>query len=285
MANDLEIIKRLEKIIGKKFTKAGIDEIKRYKRPGYYAVNAENRVIGLNLADTNLTEVPGELLELSDLVSLNLGYNKISDIAFLKDLANLTTLYLNDNQIKQLPRWVVNWDMEINWDKYSGIVLKGNPLENPPVEIVKEGKQAVIKYFNSLEGEKKALNEIKVLLVGDGGAGKTSLMKRLFKDSFKENEPQTHGIAIRDKKIKTAAKTILTHFWDFGGQEIMHATDQFFLSKRGLYILVLDGRKEEDPEYWLKHIETFGGNSPLLVVINKIVQNPGFDVNRKFLQD
>ncbi|MCP4151325.1 MAG: hypothetical protein GY757_26510, partial [bacterium] len=38
-------------------------------------------------------------------------------------------------------------------------------------------------------------------------------------------------------------------------------------------------------EYWLKHIETFGGNSPLLVVINKIDQNPGFDVNRKFLQD
>ncbi|MCP4146960.1 MAG: serine/threonine protein kinase, partial [bacterium] len=61
-------------------------------------------------------------------------------------------------------------------------------------------------------------------------------------------------------------------------------THQFFLSKRSLYILVLDGRKEEDPEYWLKHIETFGGDSPVLVAINKIDEHPGFDVNRKFLR-
>ncbi len=107
-------------------------------------------------------------------------------------------------------------------------------------------------------------------------------MKRLFKKRFDAKEPQTHGIAIRDGIIKTGNKSILTHFWDFGGQEIMHATHQFFLSKRSHYILVLDGRKDEDPEYWFKHIETFGGNSPLLVVINKVDQNPGFDVNRKF---
>jgi GTPase SAR1 family protein len=64
----------------------------------------------------------------------------------------------------------------------------------------------------------------------------------------------------------------------------MHATHQFFLSRRALYILVLDGRKEEDAEYWLKHIESFGGDSPILVVLNKMDQNPGFDVNRPFLK-
>ncbi len=67
----------------------------------------------------------------------------------------------------------------------------------------------------------------------------------------------------------------------------MHATHQFFLSKRSLYILVLDCRTDEktDHEYWLKHIESFGGDSPVLVVINKIDENPAFDVNRKFLLD
>jgi internalin A len=30
--------------------------------------------------------------------------------------------------------------------------------------------------------------------------------------------------------------------WDFGGQEIMHATHQFFLTRRSLYLLVLSGR-------------------------------------------
>ena len=65
----------------------------------------------------------------------------------------------------------------------------------------------------------------------------------------------------------------------------MHATHQFFLSKRSLYILVLDGRRDEKTEYWLKHIESFGVDSPILVVLNKIDENPSFDVNRRFLQE
>jgi internalin A len=67
--------------------------------------------------------------------------------------------------------------------------------------------------------------------------------------------------------VKNGEREIKVNFWDFGGQEIMHATHQFFLSKRSLYILVLDGRKDEKPEYWLKLIENFGGDSPVLVVI------------------
>ena len=81
-----------------------------------------------------------------------------------------------------------------------------------------------------------------------------------------------------------AGRDVKIHIWDFGGQEIMHATHQFFLSQRSLYILVLDGRKEQDPEYWLKHIESFGGDSPILVVLNKVDENPSHDVNRLFLQ-
>ncbi|CAK8712228.1 hypothetical protein GMJAKD_01475 [Candidatus Electrothrix aarhusensis] len=64
----------------------------------------------------------------------------------------------------------------------------------------------------------------------------------------------------------------------------MHATHQFFLSRRSLYVLVLDGRRDERPEYWLRYIESFGGGSPVLVVLNKYDTNPGFDLNRPFLK-
>jgi small GTP-binding protein len=163
--------------------------------------------------------------------------------------------------------------------------LSRNQLKTPPPEIAKQGIVAIRTYFKSLDVEKQALNEVKVLLVGDGGAGKTSLVKQLRGEEFDKNEPQTHGINLRDWKIKEGDKKILVHSWDFGGQEIMHATHQFFLSKRSLYILVLDGRRDEKTEYWLKHIESFGGDSPILVVLNKIDENPGFEVNRKFLQE
>ncbi|MCP4156829.1 MAG: hypothetical protein GY757_54455 [bacterium] len=43
---------------------------------------------------------------------------------------------------------------------------------------------------------------------------------------------------------------------------------------------MLDGRKEEKIPYWLKLIRSFGGDSPVMVVLNKIDTNPSFDINR-----
>ncbi|MCP4217918.1 MAG: GTP-binding protein, partial [bacterium] len=166
----------------------------------------------------------------------------------------------------------------------SGMFLKGNPLESPPVEIVEQGNDAINSWFDSFKDgiPKRALNEAKILLVGDGGAGKTSLVKRLFNEDFDEQENKTDGILIRPWS-PPSNDSLKINIWDFGGQEIMHATHQFFLTKRSLYIVVLDMRKEEKPEYWLKHVNSFGGDSPVLVVLNKMDQHPGRDLNRRHL--
>ncbi|NOG45111.1 MAG: hypothetical protein HND50_07765 [Calditrichaeota bacterium] len=146
---------------------------------------------------------------------------------------------------------------------------------------MKQGNEAIHAYFESFKHQQQQLlNECKIILIGDGSAGKTSLVKCLMEDKFNPNEPQTHGIRIRDWKINN----ISVHFWDFGGQDIMHASHTFFLSKRSLYLLVLDGRKDEKTEYWLKHIQTFGGNAPVIIVLNKADENPAFDLERKSLK-
>ncbi|MGD2086001.1 MAG: COR domain-containing protein [Candidatus Aminicenantes bacterium] len=242
----------------------------------------------LDLSSNKITDI-SSLRDLSNLTDLDLSSNKITDISYLRDLNDLTSLDLTKNEIIELPETIVELGMDIDIDsEYAGkerIFLYGNPIESPPIEILKMGIEAIRVYFKSLKGQKRALNEVKVLLVGDGGAGKTSLVKRLFGQTINKNEPQTHGINIRYKWEITQANAIKINLWDFGGQEIMHATHQFFLSKRSLYILVLDGRKDEKTEYWLKHIQSFGGDSPVLVVLNKIDENPGFDVNRPFLQE
>ena len=225
------------------------------------------------------------LKELKNLTHIYLSENQISDLSALKELKNLTKIYLNSNQIKKLPEYILNLNLDIHYKEGSckGINLYDNPLENPSIEIIKQGNATIKSYFESLKGEQKPLNEVKVLLVGYGGAGKTSLVKKIFNENIDGNESKTNGIKIRDLNIQTGDKDVLLHFWDFGGQEIMHSTHQFFLSKRSLYILVLDNRKEDNEEYWLKLIESFGGNSPILIALNKMDENPSFDVNRKFL--
>ena len=118
-----------------------------------------------------------------------------------------------------------------------------------------------------MEKSKQPLNEVKIILIGAAAAGKTSLVKQLLGEAFDQHEDTTHGISIRNWQARCCGKQININLWDFGGQEVMHATHQFFLSKRSLYLLVLDGRKDERAEYWLRHIEAFGADSPVLVVL------------------
>ena len=303
MSNDLEIIQQLENEYNIKLVP--LKEINREWRRGY-VLDANDHVVGLQLPAlrprdwaflknlTNLTSLDlrnnqisdwAFLKNLTNLTSLDLSSNQISDWAFLSEMRSLTVLWLGNNQIKQLPREVFKLRFFLSWDE----ILRENPMESPPMEIIKQGDEAIQAYFESLAGVQRPLNEVKVLLVGEGGAGKTSLVKQLLGKGFNKKERKTEGINIQPwligKKEIGEEREIKVRLWDFGGQEIMHATHQFFLSKRSLYILVLDGRKEEDAEHWLKLIESFGGDSPILVALNKIDENPGFDLNRKHLQE
>ena len=66
----------------------------------------------------------------------------------------------------------------------------------------------------------------------------------------------------------------------------MHATHQFFLTKRTLYVLVLNNRYSEAEnrlDYWLTLIRSFGGESPILIVGNKSDQHP-IDLDRRGLR-
>ncbi|MCP4217157.1 MAG: GTP-binding protein [bacterium] len=209
----------------------------------------------------------------------------MTDLSPTRGLTNLTLLDARHNAVTRLPEALLQLNMTFDVDKDTfnpGVcTLYGNPLETPPPEIIRKGKKAIKNYYQSLKKTTlRPLNEVKVLLVGDGGAGKTSLVKHILHAPFDPGEKQTEGISIQ----KWQCNAIQVRLWDFGGQEILHATHQFFLSKRSLYILVLDGRKDEKTEYWLKQIKSFGQNSPVLVVMNKIDQHPRFDVNRSFLQ-
>jgi len=74
------------------------------------------------------------------------------------------------------------------------------------------------------------------------------------------------------------------NIWDFGGQEIYHATHQFFLSKRSLYLLVADNRKEDtDFHYWLNIAELLGEKSPILIIKNE-KDNREWDIGEQNLK-
>jgi len=228
---------------------------------------------------------------LKNLVYLRLYENKITDISPLANLVSLVDLDLGINPIEVLPPWIIDFNMDIRW--FNGpadgfVSLYQNPLKSPPPEIVKQGKEAVRNYFEQIkEQEEDYLFEAKMLIVGESGAGKTSMawkVENADSELPKENET-TQGIDVKQYYFplqkedfsafkhpeKLENRKFRLNLWDFGGQEIYKATHRFFfLSERCLYALVADSRNEDtDFNYWLHVVEMFGGDSPLLIVLNE----------------
>lgn len=133
------------------------------------------------------------------------------------------------------------------------------------------------------KGKKRKLREAKVIFVGSGNVGKTSLINMLLHGNYNPNELKTEGISIKDLSVSDEGGTIDLHFWDFGGQEIMHATHKFFMTQRSLYVIVVNPREEDrygevELDYWLKLVQSYAPESPVIVVLNKCdVHKPNID--------
>jgi internalin A len=235
-------------------------------------------------------EIPNSILSLPSLENLNLWCNLITMIPdAIANLANLCTLNLSYNQITQIPEAIEKIP------KLEKLDLRRNPLPISP-EILgglepHEDSGAVEDIFNYLRqlrsGEVLPLNEAKLILIGQGSVGKTSLIKKLVHNCYNPNEQQTDGLNVEPWEIQVNSKDIRLNVWDFGGQEIYHATHQFFLTKCSLYLLVCNCRTSEAEnriEYWLKLIKIFGDQSPVIIVGNKKDEQP-FDINRKVLRE
>ena len=190
----------------------------------------------------------------------------------LRNLSRLQELYLHGNDSLGLPP-------EILGPKWHEVNDENSQQPAKPAQI--------LDYYFRTRGGGSPLNEAKLILVGRGGVGKTCVVNRLVRDTFDKDERKTDGIRITQWKVTlNATDDVRLNIWDFGGQEIMHSTHQFFLTQRSLYLLVLNGREggeDAEAEYWLQLIESFGGESPVIVVLNKIKEQP-FDLNRRALQ-
>jgi internalin A len=248
----------------------------------------------LNLDSNQLTALPEWIGQLVRLEGLDLDNNRLTALPkSIGQLTRLQRLYLNGNQLTRLPESIVNLSQlkELYLHGNSPLGLPVEVLGPSWIEVFDQGKKqnapsTILEYyFRSRQGQ--PLNEAKLILVGRGGVGKTSLVNRLVDNTFKARQKKTEGIRITRWNIKiNRREDVRLNVWDFGGQEIMHATHQFFLTERSLYLLVLNGREGEedrDADYWLRLIESFGGNSPVIVVLNKFREHP-FDVNRRALQ-
>ena len=155
------------------------------------------------------------------------------------------------------------------------------------------------RIFEYVLGREKLLPEVKLLLVGQGEAGKTHLRKRLFVEPadptyHEAHEKRTHDIEMTvwttkvelkqesgDGKQESKETEVLCRVWDFGGQDELHGSHRFFVgAERCLYLLVLNATQDDKQnrlDYWLRLLAHHGRKqsgsdverAPVLIVLTQ----------------
>ncbi|MBF0326968.1 MAG: hypothetical protein HQL42_18105 [Alphaproteobacteria bacterium] len=180
-----------------------------------------------------LTTLPDWLGRMRDLQGLNLSSNALTDLPpALADAPKLEWLYLNNN-----------------------------PLKEPLASLAELGPDAVLSYLRARQAGEETLHQAKLVLVGEGKVGKSSLIAALRGEAFQDNRDTTHGIELGQLTLPHPDQdgvTLTLNSWDFGGQEIYRATHQFFFSPDALYLLLWNPREGAEAcelAGWLKRLK------------------------------
>jgi internalin A len=221
----------------------------------------------LELKRNRLTALPPEITRLSKLQTLDLSDNQLITLPLeIAQLTKLQTLDLKRNQLTTLPPGLatsLKYGLAIN--------LGGNQLFDPLPVLIMRGSEALAEYLASLEDVVEQF-EAKVLLVGEGNVGKTSLVASLLGAPFVVDRETTHGIEIRLLTLRHPSLDVdmMIWAWDSGGQEVYRITHQFFFSRRALYLVVWnarEGQEQNEVEGWLRRIRLRVGSECRAIVV------------------
>ncbi len=211
----------------------------------------------LILSNMGLTELPNSLWKLTQLQSLHLSDNRLTILPeTIGQLTALEVLNISVNQLIALPE-------NIDQLKQLGeIYLEDNPLNPELAAAYEQGLDAVKTYLRAKAEDQIILNEAKLILVGEGGVGKTSLLAALRDEEFIENRETTHGVEVDIKSLIVSvpddSAEITLNGWDFGGQNIYRHTHQLFFTAPAVYLAVWEPRRGPEQsrvEEWIKMIK------------------------------
>lgn len=203
-------------------------------------------------------------------------------------------LWVNDTFGGGEPEWFMQWrnKLEIQLNQLGleflsadlNALWQGKPLSAHAENYLKNLSVIITTDLELLRrailGEAvEHVHAVRVLLLGPGGAGKSSLADRLQGRAVEEIKRMTVGIDYQQHRSLNLYesfpdcglddKKLEMFLWDFGGQTIFHGLHSAFLHENCVYVLVVDSRHEQAPDEWLYQIRHLvGSRAKVLLVTN-----------------
>lgn len=257
-------------------------------------VSSLEKLKRLNLRDANnLCEIEGfeKIHGMNYLCFEGTMLKRIPD--GIRNMQHLIQLDLSKLELEELPDWLTDLGLEFSrdWGK-TGIILEGTKAKGVDMSIFSQSREMIKQWFEEHgKGTEVPLNEIKVVFLGNGEVGKSHTIARLLNDGEAPGKTftgsATPGIAIENKEYDIDGQKVQVHFWDFGGQDILYSMHRMFLTKRTLYVILVDARNESkgnQAREWLDTVKSFAGDALVLLVVNKTDENPAASIDEETLR-
>tara|TARA_B100001758_G_scaffold226027_1_gene218461 strand:- start:360 stop:1022 length:663 start_codon:yes stop_codon:yes gene_type:complete len=117
---------------------------------------------------------------------------------------------------------------------------------------------------------------VKLILLGDPGTGKSSLLHRFVDNSFIKDHETTIGVDFQAKTVSSSSGNILRlHVWDTAGQEHFRSIVSAYYRCVAAALVIFDVANREsftNVDHWLKEIREKNDtltNLPIIILGNK----------------
>eukprot|EP00475_Leptophrys_vorax_P026278 TRINITY_DN3699_c0_g1_i1.p1 TRINITY_DN3699_c0_g1~~TRINITY_DN3699_c0_g1_i1.p1 ORF type:complete len:209 (+),score=58.28 TRINITY_DN3699_c0_g1_i1:64-690(+) len=110
----------------------------------------------------------------------------------------------------------------------------------------------------------------KIVLLGDSGVGKSSLMLRFADDVFNESFVSTIGVDYRFRTVNIDGKRVKLHLWDTAGQERYRALTSNYLRGSHGILVVYDVTSKETLDHiteWMVSVNKWAGDTVTKVLV------------------
>ncbi|KNC49265.1 Rab21 [Thecamonas trahens ATCC 50062] len=114
-----------------------------------------------------------------------------------------------------------------------------------------------------------AESSFKVVLLGEGCVGKTSLINRYTRNAFVPDHKTTLQASFQEKRLNIGGKRVKLAIWDTAGQERFHALGPIYYRDANGALLVYDITDTESflkVKNWVKELRTMLGKDVVLTI-------------------
>ncbi len=261
----------------------------------------------INFAGLRIKVLPESMASASKIKRIDISNTPIEKLPdWIQQTGKLEYLGLNRCKLKSISKEIISHLSKRNFKNeqgdftnkdHKGIYIKQLELEDMDVRNFKKNNKELIKALIGIEESLTPSREMKIIVMGDQGVGKTTVIRHIL-DEGNDNDfmisagglqavDETVEINAYSSKIRLDNDAHIT-IWELGSEPAVQPVHHMFITDESLYIIVLDARETnklyQRAMYWIHFIEKQAVNASVIFILTHAVKKDRDYINAQLIE-